>query len=572
MARQEVQIQDNDPFYDLKAAMASGAKADESGHWPSKFKLIGSPERFPIVDGKIIDSLTGQTPTAEDFRKNREAGIAKIGAKEYAEREREIRERGGYSLGEEDMPKQENSAKAEPEFDFTKNLTAIMTHPDILKMAAGVGNYPAGNSDEESPSVGSGQMDDAALKQALKEYVAGRGGRGPATTTKEFNPNEGYIENEKLRNEFIRSATPRDKFHKEHPDLDPNFEYVSGSQPGTFEPNNPRDVRQHPAYPVDENGRPRPRTPAELKLAREGVDFNQILQKQPDLPMDFWKAKTAGPVGPAEAQKIAQFDSSPVQKTDNGPQFDLVERINRDMSKGIDVANEATEQARNELFSSYDKIVPTEPVTPLRVLGDLVRVGAAFAAERNPGLAIALNGAGAAIKQYDPAYRDYERRKTFANALFEGASATTISGMNAKIATAMKGTELKATTELGKLEAKTKIASENIQAQQENTRLQASDERRLQELGIKTGTQDKSEQYTGLIENTALIKRKLKEILGASENDDLGDRDTVIAAIDAFVEAKHPEEKDRITPSVKKKVVDELYEKWKNEIAQKRGR
>ena len=43
-------------FYDYRAAFKSGAKPDDSGHWPSAFKLEGHPRM--VIDG--INTKTGQ--------------------------------------------------------------------------------------------------------------------------------------------------------------------------------------------------------------------------------------------------------------------------------------------------------------------------------------------------------------------------------------------------------------------------------------------------------------------------------------------------------------------------------
>lgn len=46
---------DTNHYYDYRGAFKSGAEPDESGHWPSKFKIEGHPRM--VVDG--VNTKTG---------------------------------------------------------------------------------------------------------------------------------------------------------------------------------------------------------------------------------------------------------------------------------------------------------------------------------------------------------------------------------------------------------------------------------------------------------------------------------------------------------------------------------
>jgi len=61
-------------FYDWRAAYAAGAKPDETGHWPSKFKLEGHPRL--ILNG--IDTRTGKAVTVPKKKETREQALARL--------------------------------------------------------------------------------------------------------------------------------------------------------------------------------------------------------------------------------------------------------------------------------------------------------------------------------------------------------------------------------------------------------------------------------------------------------------------------------------------------------------
>lgn len=46
--------------YDYRAAFLANAIPDETGHWPSKFKLLSHPNRYIEVDGCLFDTITNR--------------------------------------------------------------------------------------------------------------------------------------------------------------------------------------------------------------------------------------------------------------------------------------------------------------------------------------------------------------------------------------------------------------------------------------------------------------------------------------------------------------------------------
>jgi GGDEF domain-containing protein len=82
-------------FYNYRAAFRAGAEPDETGHWPSKYKLEGHPNL--IIDG--IDTRTGEKPDWESF----------INAQPYFERTQETAiapQRNEQITGKPTIPKE----------------------------------------------------------------------------------------------------------------------------------------------------------------------------------------------------------------------------------------------------------------------------------------------------------------------------------------------------------------------------------------------------------------------------------------------------------------------------------
>ena len=288
-----------------------------------------------------------------------------------------------------------------------------------------------------------------------------------------------------------------------------------------------------------------------------------------DTPQDQLASDQEGPKEQAAKTEEPEGPAAPTTLPDQGQDYSaLAKELGGKISEvntNIDVADQAANQAKAQMLGAYNKLVPTEPVTPFSVLGDLVRIGASFAMNKNPGLAIALANAGQAIKGYDPAIRQFRARQSFAKNLFEGLSAVDIKRLEDK---------LQAPDEIRRLQTQVKLAGiqekgQNVRAQfhetSENVRARQAADERLQAMGIKTGHEDLMNQVTGLVNDMPFIRDQLEN--GAASKtpyDEYPLRERIHVALGNVINLRHPRE--NFNSAAVTAAEDELYRKLSKEI------
>lgn len=250
---------------------------------------------------------------------------------------------------------------------------------------------------------------------------------------------------------------------------------------------------------------------------------------------------------------------SGVSLPDNSPDYqNLIKQLNI----GIDSADAAGKEAKANLFKAYNNLVPIEPITPLRILGDLVRVGANFAVQRNPGLAMALNSAGEAIKGYDPAYRDWQRRRAFAVNLLEGLSNVDMKTLGAKLEEPQQTRQL--ATELGVagLREKGENARAILAQSQENERARLGRETQMQIAGLKVGKQNLLDQAQGLTNDLPFVRQAIEDL--HSPYDDYSLREKIHVALQNVINMRHP--KEQFNSSAVSTAEDNIYRMLSKEL------
>ena len=58
-------------YYDWRTAFRSGATPDETGHWPSDFKLKGHPREWISDDPSLKSGEVMHTPTGKIYKSDR---------------------------------------------------------------------------------------------------------------------------------------------------------------------------------------------------------------------------------------------------------------------------------------------------------------------------------------------------------------------------------------------------------------------------------------------------------------------------------------------------------------------
>lgn len=224
----------------------------------------------------------------------------------------------------------------------------------------------------------------------------------------------------------------------------------------------------------------------------------------------------------------------------NSEQYDKLLASVNSISDHITTADEAARQAKLDFFKNYDQYTPQEPITPLRILGDLISIGANFAVSRNPGLALAMSGAGKAIKAYDPTYSDWMRRKQFSNSLLEGLSAIDLKKFQTVAEEPAKIRELKQQIALAQIAEQGAEARSKFSEQKEDIRSRRASETALRQAGIKTGMQAEKDQIEGLVSDLPYIRKILEDQSG--DESDMALPDRVHYAMRTLMKQNYPRE------------------------------